>query len=133
MLERGDELKRDINIIKYVLEEIERLQDVNNVIVINFNDDDYYSVEALDYHFSMLLDAGFVDGAFIGIGDDNIEKHVKAITWQGHDLLDVLRNDEAMELAEEEANKTGSKLSDLPIDIAQALIIASVKKLLSLE
>lgn len=127
-------MKRDIRIIKYVLEEIEKIQQSNRAFPIVFNESDGYPVEQLNYHLSMIADAGFVDANIIKAkGPDNQLNMIKSITWQGHDLLDVLRNDKAMELAEEKAEKEGSKLSDLPIEIAKALIIASTKKILGLE
>lgn len=127
-------MKRDIRIIKYVLEEIERLQQNNSTIQMTFDDGDTYPVEQLNYHLSMLVDAGFVDANITKTkGPEDQINMIKSITWQGHDLLDALRNDKAMELAEEEAEKEGSHLSELPIEVAKSLLIASAKKLFQLD
>lgn len=127
-------MKRELKVIKYVLEEIERLQQNNRSFQISFDNNDTYSIEQLNYHLTILVGAGFVDANIIRPkGPDNQLNIIKSITWDGHDLLDALRNDKAMQLAEEEANKKGSKLNDLPIEVVKALIIASTKKLFGLE
>ena len=124
-------MKRDIDVIKYVLEEIEKLQG-SNPIQLQFDESDSYSIDKLNYHIRILTDAGFVEGEIKGVMGGGQINLIRSITWQGHDMLDALRNDKAVEMAEREAEKQGSKLSDLPIDVAKALVIASAKQLFGL-
>lgn len=127
-------MERDIHIIKYVLEEIERLQKNTEPIQIQFDETDSYSIESLKYHLNLLFEDGSVSGKNnYGIGDNENVSFVNFITNKGHDLLDSLRNEKAIDMAEEEANKRGSNLSDLPIDVAKGLLITALNKMFYLE
>jgi len=123
-------LKRDIKVIKYVLEEIEELQE-SGPISLEF-DDVRFSIDQLNYHINILTDAGFVEGEIKGDMGGGQINFIRSITWQGHDLLDALRNEKAVEMAEKEAEKQGSKLNDLPIEVVKSLVIASAKQLFGL-
>lgn len=123
-------MKRDIKVIKYVLEEIEELQE-SGPISLEF-DDVRFSIDQLNYHINILTDAGFVEGEIKGDMGGGQINFIRSITWQGHDLLDALRNEKAVEMAEKEAEKQGSKLNDLPIEVVKSLVIASAKQLFGL-
>ncbi|MBA2174842.1 DUF2513 domain-containing protein [Halobacillus locisalis] len=124
-------MKREIDVIKYVLVEIEETQR-SGPIQLQFDENDSYSTDKLNYHLRILTDAGFVDGEIKGVMGGGQINLIKSITWEGHDLLDALRNEKAVEMAEKEAEKQGSKLSDLPIEVAKSLVIASAKQLFGL-
>ncbi|MDK9856127.1 DUF2513 domain-containing protein [Staphylococcus equorum] len=127
-------MERNIYIMKYVLEEIERLQKDNEPILIQFDETDSYSIESLKYHLNLLFDGGLVSGKNnYGIGDNENVSFVNFITNKGHDFLDSLRNQKAIDMAEKEANKCGSNLSDLPIDVAKSLLITALNKMFYLE
>lgn len=127
-------MKRDIRVIKYVLEEIERLQKNSEAVSIQFDETDSYPIESLKYHLNLLFEDGSISGTNnYNIGDNEHVSFVNFITNKGHDLLDSLRNEKAMDMAEEEASKHGSNLSDLPIDVAKGLLITALNKLFYLE
>ncbi|WP_158221317.1 DUF2513 domain-containing protein [Salimicrobium humidisoli] len=125
-------MKKDIQIIKYVLEKIEKSQESNEALELNFNQLDAYPAEKIKYHLVLLDDADLIN-LHIEYPGDNAEWYfVKSITWEGHDLLETLRNDKAVEMAERKAKEQGSKLDDLPIELVKSLTIASAKQMFGL-
>jgi len=78
-------MKRDMDLIRKILQRIEADQDLNL---------DDYSTEEICYHVALLKDAGFLE-AFLSTGEsgDITGVSVTRLTWQGHDFLDATRDD----------------------------------------
>ncbi|SIS49234.1 DUF2513 domain-containing protein [Salimicrobium salexigens] len=124
-------MKRNIQVIKYVLEEIESKQS-NDSIQFSPDQNDPYPEDMINYHLKLLDEGGYIDAEIKGLMGGGQVNLIRSITWEGHDLLEALRNDKAVEMAEEKAEKQGSKLSDLPIEVVKSLAIASAKQMFDL-
>jgi len=92
---------------------------------------DGYEKEEIDYHLQQMLDVGLLKGELLR-GDNKVLSHGVALHWNGHEFLDAIRNEKVVEVAEKEAEKKGTKLSELPFEVTKSLLIASAKKLFEL-
>ncbi len=86
---QGKVVKRDMDLIKKIMLEIQS-ESFNNTI-------QGYEEQQVLYHVKLLINANFVDGRCY---DDNstpkpsiVGVIVRDLTWQGHDFLDVLKDD----------------------------------------
>lgn len=88
-----------------------------------------YTMEEVAYHCKILYDGGLISDYAAQIADDQIcDFGVGSLTWEGHDLLDKIREDTIW-------NKTKGVIKDkvLPMtldvvkDVASAIITATVQ------
>src|SRR5690606_35222927 len=87
-------MKREMDLVRLLLLKLESMSDeAHSVLILDPAglDLDGYSAEQVDYHLNLLVDAGLVDqgggGALSGF-------MFKQLTWEGHDFLDAIRDDE---------------------------------------
>lgn len=98
-------MKREFNIIRYMLERIEGSKDVKHY-GIKFKGDKKGCTEGqLMYHAQLLIDEGYIKGeitatpeTYIKDKDSEYYLNVRQITWRGHDLLDKLRGEKVFEV-----------------------------------
>ena len=77
---------------------------------------DGYSMEEISYHLTMLIDGGFVKGREGTVANPTINK----LTWQGHELLDDIRDDTIWGKTKERAKGLGSVGIALMWELAKA-------------
>ncbi|MCW8278933.1 DUF2513 domain-containing protein [Pseudomonas sp. PCH199] len=87
-------MRRDMNLIRLILKRIEDLSDSGNFYAMfpeyveNFQiKQDCEAQFALAFkHLNLLIISGFVDG------DEDRTGNVRGLTWEGHNLLDRIRD-----------------------------------------
>ncbi len=89
-------MKRDMDLIRELLLKLEALpMRMGGIVVIPPDTDeiqiDSYTVEQIDYHLSLIREAGLVEAGgarpAVGIG-------FRRLSWAGHDFLDSIRSPE---------------------------------------
>ena len=84
--------RRDFRLIRTLLLRLER--DGPQVPTLS----DYSNAQVHD-HLVMLIDAGYLAGSVLREGNGSIFALVERITWSGHDLIALFRNDEKWQSA----------------------------------
>ena len=119
-------MKRDIDLIKLLLSNMEQETEETTTKI------DKYQDEEEKYNLYLLVNGGFVDGKVIANEDGSIGTViVKKMTWNGHELLDALNNESALEKMKD-AIKDGLSLGAF-IDASKEIGMAFLKKKLGLE
>ncbi len=109
-------MKRDIHLIKQVLERLEDQPDVTGRINREF---DGYSEDELNYNLMLLLEAGVIHGIDSKTIGPGVPKVIPLrMTNTGHDLLDTLRNDTVIKQIK---SKVGASWLDASFDTIVAM------------
>ncbi|MEX2411343.1 MAG: DUF2513 domain-containing protein, partial [Candidatus Paceibacterota bacterium] len=82
-------MKRDINLIKEILIELERSD--NPIAKADFTINDRSDIE-VSYHIKLLFEAGLIEAENIS-GFSSYHWIPITLTWHGHEFLDAARND----------------------------------------
>ncbi|MDX5595326.1 DUF2513 domain-containing protein [Pseudovibrio sp. SPO723] len=83
----------------------------------------------LEYHLNLLDKAAFIE---IGSKPGDGTYIIDSITWDGHDFLDSVQDDEIWEKTKEGAKKVGGFTVDLLVGIAKSYLEAKAKTHLGL-
>lgn len=96
-------MKRDFELLKKILIEIENFPDVKRrSIQING-----YSPQELNYHIGLLHEANLLKGK--SHSDDSW--FVSSLTWEGHEFLDAIKNDTVWKKAKQIISEKGGNIS----------------------
>lgn len=112
-------MKRDPDLIRKILIEIERGSGDGYMTVTV----EGYSEEEINYHLSLLNDAGFIVGVETR-GDDKSNWMVSRLTWSGHEFLEAASDDTRWNTAKEIMARTGG----FALDVMKAVLIDLLKK-----
>jgi hypothetical protein len=84
-----------------------------------------YGVHQIDYHLSLIWEAGFIDDAnaspMFGIG-------FRSLTWEGHDFLDSVRDPKIWEKTKKGVEGAGGFTVDLLKDLAKGLVKKQIEE-----
>jgi DNA-binding transcriptional ArsR family regulator len=113
----GNAMKRNINLIRTILTEIENSDDA----YVTIKDIPGYKIEAISYHIYLLNEAGLVEAEteMVDNGDVHLTGDVR-LTWEGHEFLDAAKNEKIWLKARSILKK---KSIDLPVQILQKLLV----------
>ena len=93
----GAAMKRDMDLIREILQAIEARPDEGDVLQISGR-----TPKEVNYHIALLKDAGFVEATVDGdLSDAFSFAYVSRLTWQGHEFLDAARDDTIWHKAKE--------------------------------
>ena len=121
-------MKRDMELIRKILFEIEEkkpFEEVHNLSV------EGYDKQEIAYHCEMLHQEGFIKN-YYSADCDNFDGvlffRVQDLTWQGHDLLEVIRQDTIWNKTKETIAEKGLSITVGTIKtIATAFITAAAE------
>lgn len=98
-------MKRDMELIRKILEHVEKHQDVMEGHSLNLSEvetdiavdnigpgAETYPWPQIHYHVWLCVDAGFVEGRISLDSKVWATSHLRALTWKGHDMLEELRD-----------------------------------------
>lgn len=104
-------MKRDMDLIRSILLQIEESDACDGLNGITDIRVDGYSHEYVSYHVQLLEGSGLIKAREMGHrmwGDRAIiDWFVASLTWEGHEFLDAARNDERWKQAKAVADKAG--------------------------
>jgi hypothetical protein len=102
--QKGDTMKRDMNLIRLLLLETEGEEPKPDLSV--------FSEDQRLYHSALLIEADLVHGQIIEDGSGQPASTVTLrLTWAGHEFLDAARNDTIWHKAGERIKKSGVDVS----------------------
>lgn len=107
-LRRCPIVKRNMELIRDLLIRIEADSEMDGTTEFYFDTSEEiglpaYSIEELSYNLRLLVTAGFVDGGSSAI----LPLIIRSLTWEGHEFLDNIRNDDIW-------NKAKQHFANLP-------------------
>ena len=84
-------MKRDLDLIKEILFEIEKKDDTSPIINLSIEG---YDQKLVDYNIHLLNQAGLIEASITRVGANEIyEPIIFEMTWSGHEFLDAARNE----------------------------------------
>lgn len=119
-------MKRDMDLVRLILLKIE--EDYKSTALINLSIDGY-DMDTVAYHCKILHEAGFVSNYNASYaGDELYIFSVGALTWEGNDYLDLVRDNSLWKKTKETITKKGLPLVfDTIKTIAGAFISAATE------
>ena len=84
------------------------------------------SHEQIDYHLSLIREKGLIEPAEGGTMDGSI--YFRRLTWEGHDFLDSVRDDDIWKKTRNGAQEVGSWTFDLVKDLAKGFIKKQIEQ-----
>lgn len=90
-------MKRDMELVRKILLELESKPNDYELFKPTIEG---YSDEEISYHIGKLYEGGFVD-AVNHYGNDKNDWYAKTMTWNGHEFLDLARNESIWNKARE--------------------------------
>jgi hypothetical protein len=121
-------MQRDMDLVRQVLEEIEAHRDQFKFWEVEIDGRDPQDVA---YQVQLLYEGGFIDAEDLtSMGSPYRTFSPKRLTWQGHEMLDAIRNDNVWSEIKQKAKEQGGSL---PLEIIKQLGNAILKKKLGLS
>lgn len=84
-------MKRDIELLRRILREVEGFEPGTSGYVVTFPDE--YPDSLVNEHIELLIEAGLLSGRVLRGSAGLSAVHVTRLTWLGHDFLDASRNE----------------------------------------
>ena len=95
-----------------------------------------YPEEAIDYHLDLLISHGFINGQAQWSHRRTLRATINGLEWEGHDLLDAIRDESVWASAKKIAKERGQDIGSLPfqvaIDLVKSVASGELKELLHL-
>ena len=101
-----------------------------------------FRIEGVDdlekwYNIDLLVQANLIRGVEVrwaadGTGQYAYTKGLAALTWEGHDFLDAVRNDSIWQQASEKAKAGVLDMQSLTFEVIKSLCVSTTKHVLGL-
>ena len=119
-------MKRDMDLCRKILFAIEEQYIDTAIFDMKIEN---YSIEQIAYHCQILYDAGFISNYKAQYASNKIWSYaVGALTWEGHEFLDKIREDTIWNKTKDIIVKKGLPMAlDIIKEIATGIISAAVE------
>lgn len=123
-------MKRDMDLIRELLLKLEALKMRPGDVVHMMQDDDEikipgYEPDVIEYHATLIGSAGLIDSGTVRAMQGIT---FRALTWEGHDFLDAIRDPEIWAKTKKGAAAAGGFTVDLLRDLAKGFIRKQVEE-----
>jgi hypothetical protein len=127
---RLPKVKRDMDLLRDILLKIEDdpKKDGRTTFYISNSEEMQivgHSEEEFFYHLQLLIRARLIDGSA-----EQIPMEVRSLTWEGHEFVDNIRNDNIWDNTKK---RVGDLVGSLSVSVIAALAEAEAKKFLGLS
>lgn len=112
-------MKRDMDLIRHLLLAIEDRPWPDSEALITANG---YNQDQTFYHLRLAADAGLIEGMDMS-GSRGRHFKIRRMTWEGHEFIELARDDERWQRVKAELAKAGC----FQFDIVIALLVEAVK------
>ena len=121
-------MKRDMDLVRQILFEIERLcpSEAGRLETIEIENYDRFTIY---YHLALLKEAGLVEVEEVKTMNMQNEFYPTRLTWEGHDFLDAARNDTLWKKAKAFMAEKGVGVS---FDVLKGVLVLLAKEKLGL-
>jgi hypothetical protein len=90
-----------------------------------------YSPEEIDYHLSLIREAGFIDSPGTQLAGVGVT--FRRLSWKGHEFLDTVRNPEVWRETKSGIAKIGGASAELVWEIAKGFVKHLAKEKLGID
>jgi hypothetical protein len=118
-------LKRDLNLVRKILLEIEKKEEPMGWIIPEI---EVYSKSEICYHIKILAEADYID-ACDNSTPTSFEWAAKNLTWEGHEFLDASRNETIWKKAKSIIQE---KMGTASFDVLKSLLVKTAATQLGL-
>ena len=108
-------MKRDMDLVRNILLKVECTTNTRGIMDVDEFNDGRHSDEQIYYHLNMMGQADLIVVEYLKHG---AVLNVRALTWQGHEFLDAVRNESSWVQAKEKVLKATGGLSFEGLKIA---------------
>jgi len=122
-------MKRDMELVRKILLYLEEDDEPSKWKTITIKG---YGANNISHHLKILYEAGLIEAKNISTKDINIWQ-AKSLTWDGHELLDSIKNHTVWNRTKEGIKEKGFELGNIPIDILKEYAKIQFKQLFGLE
>ncbi|NLF00833.1 MAG: DUF2513 domain-containing protein [Anaerolineales bacterium] len=116
-------MKRDMDLVRRILLAVEESQDPT----VSYLELDGWSRAEIGYHMELLVEAGYLLGTVTHSKNGPAHYYVQRLTWDGHEFLDLARNQTVWKEAKTSFMEKGAGLS---LDVLKAVLVEFTKRLL---
>jgi hypothetical protein len=120
-------MRRDIDLIRKILLEVEKQETISNSFDLALEG---HTVKEVSYHVKLLSQAGYLEATYNPTRESPDNWKPVCLTWSGHEFLDAARDNTVW--AKTKA-KLGEKLPSVTFDIFKSLLTLTVKQQFGLE
>ena len=124
-------MERDFSLIREILLRIEEQPGLGEDLDLSVQG---YAEKTIVYNLDLAIKAGLVKGQVRWAADtSNIYTvNVRSLTWEGHDFLDSIRQEDVWKATQEKAATAGHNIAQLSLDIIKGIAISVIKGQLAL-
>ncbi|MDT3722920.1 DUF2513 domain-containing protein [Pseudomonas oryzihabitans] len=121
-------MRRDMDLIRQLMLKLEEVNDEPSAIL-HFEFDELsiegFTTNQVEYHLDLLVESGLIDQGGHGFLDGFM---FRRLTWEGHDFVDSVRDDEVWRKTRQGATAAGGFTLDLLKDLAKGFIKKQVEE-----
>jgi hypothetical protein len=126
-------MKRDMDLIRSLLLRLEGLGSSDAILFFDASEPDIavdgYSTEQIDYHLSLIWEAGFVETGIRGSGNTMSGDYAfQRLSWRGHDLVDSVRDPKVWRKTKSYAERAGGWTVGMLGTLAKEVIKQELQK-----
>ena len=114
-------MKLDMDLVRELLLKVESLEPYRGKLSTKGNNN---MVEA--EHLELLIEANFCKGQFLHFLGETAQVEIYRLTWEGHQFLNTIRDDETWSKTKSTLNKFGSFTIDLIQKVAVDIISKNI-------
>lgn len=126
-------MRRDMDLLRSLLLKLETITDkANSVFVFQYNElaIDGYTDDQVAYHLDLAVEAGLIDQG----GNGAMNRFMfRRLTWDGHDFVDSVRDDDVWQKSRKGALAAGGWSLELISDLAKGFIRKKASELTGVE
>ncbi|MDM5209218.1 DUF2513 domain-containing protein [Cytobacillus kochii] len=117
-------MKRDMELVRNLLLLIEKNDDSKELII-----PEEWNREIVAYHLKILDQAGYVKNN-TKWADNKPMWLIASLTWDGHEFLDSIKNDNVWVKTKDGVKKKGLELGSIPFDVLKEFAKIQLKSIL---
>lgn len=124
-------MKRDMDVIRSLLMRLENLNSNSHRILLISGADSELAIpevspDTIDYHLALLRERGLIEPQEGGTLDGGI--YFRRLTWEGHDFVDAVRDDDIWHKTRHGALAAGSWTFDIVKELAKGFIKKQIEQ-----
>lgn len=117
-------MKRDWDLIRKILSELEALGDTSSYL--RSENVAGWDGGIVSYHMQMMIDAGLAKGSCSTYINGGMECHLISMTWEGHEFFDKIRSQSTWNSVKKIASEKGLSLSFEVVKLAAGQAIKAM-------
>ncbi len=112
-------MKRDLDLIRLILLKIENNKELNPFLPAAEFTFEGYEPDLVKYNLMQLIEADYINGKVQKYLGGEIDLFVVGLTWNGHDFLDLAKNDNNWN----KAKKVGEAAGAMTLEIMRKILV----------